>query len=71
MAAKHAPSARRLRRVLSSREGVGFTVAAVLGSGILILPGITANLAGPGALPAWGAMGLLIVFGAHVGPVPT
>jgi amino acid efflux transporter len=51
----------QLRQVLSWPEGVAFTVAAVLGSGILILPAVTANLAGPGALFAWAAMALLII----------
>ncbi|MGC8488043.1 MAG: amino acid permease [Clostridia bacterium] len=50
-----------LQRVLSWREGAGFTIAAVLGSGILILPAVTANLAGPASLVAWAVMAVLIV----------
>ncbi len=49
-----------LKRVLSWREGAGFTIAAVLGSGILVLPALTANLAGPGSLLAWAIMAILI-----------
>lgn len=50
-----------LQRVLGWREGAGFTIAAVLGSGILVLPALTANLAGPGSLMAWVIMAVLIV----------
>ncbi len=50
-----------LHRVLTWREGASFTVAAVLGSGILILPAVTAKLAGPASLIAWGLMALLIM----------
>jgi amino acid efflux transporter len=50
-----------LRRVLRWPEGAALTVAAVLGSGVLYLPALTAELAGPGAILAWAAMGLAIV----------
>jgi amino acid efflux transporter len=36
--------------------GAAWYVGAVLGSGILILPGITARVAGPGGLVAWSIM---------------
>lgn len=48
-----------LRRELGWAEGAALTMAAVLGSGILYLPALTAALAGPGALVAWAGMGLL------------
>jgi amino acid efflux transporter len=35
------------------RHAVALYVSSVLGSGILVLPGLTARLAGPGALIAW------------------
>lgn len=50
-----------LRRVLTWREGAGFTVAAVLGSGVLILPALTADMAGPAALIAWAMMALAVI----------
>ena len=50
-----------LKRVLTWREGAGFTVAAVLGSGVLILPALTAQMAGPAALVAWALMALAVI----------
>ncbi len=50
-----------LRRVLGWREGAALTIASVLGSGVLYLPALTAQEAGPGGILAWAAMGLLIV----------
>ena len=40
-------------------QGTAMTVGAVLGAGILVLPTITAGIAGPGALISWLLMGLL------------
>jgi amino acid efflux transporter len=40
-------------------QGVALYVGAVLGSGVLLIPGVSAEIAGPGALLAWGAMALL------------
>lgn len=40
-------------------QGTAMTVGAVLGAGILVLPAITAGIAGPGALISWLLMGLL------------
>ena len=42
-----------LRRVLTLRQVVALYVSSVLGSGILVLPGLAAQLAGPGSLVAW------------------
>ncbi|PSR27067.1 MAG: amino acid transporter [Sulfobacillus thermosulfidooxidans] len=50
-----------LKRVLTWREGAGMTVAGVLGSGILILPTLTAQLAGPAAIIAWLVMTLMAI----------
>lgn len=49
------------QRVLGWPEGAALTIAAVLGSGVLYLPALTAELAGPAALVAWVGMGLLSV----------
>ena len=35
------------------------TIGAVLGSGILVLPAITADMAGPASLISWALMGIL------------
>ncbi|MDD1693409.1 MAG: amino acid permease [Methanoregula sp.] len=51
----HAPASLRLPHV------VALYVGAVLGSGILILPGLAAELAGPASLVAWGLMALLVI----------
>lgn len=40
---------------------VALYTGAVLGSGILILPGLAAELAGPASLVAWGLMALLVI----------
>jgi amino acid efflux transporter len=40
---------------------VALYIGAVLGSGILILPGVAADLAGPASLVAWGLMAVLAV----------
>jgi len=50
-----------LRPVLRWPEGTALTIASVLGSGVLYLPALTAEEAGPGGLLAWLGMGLLIV----------
>ena len=34
-------------------QGTAMTVGAVLGAGILVLPAITAGIAGPGSLISW------------------
>ena len=50
-----------LRQVLGWREGTALTIASVLGSGVLYLPALTAQEAGPAAILAWVGMGILIV----------
>ncbi|WP_053960198.1 amino acid permease [Sulfobacillus thermosulfidooxidans] len=50
-----------LKRVLTWREGAGMTIAGVLGSGILILPTVTAQLAGPAAIVAWLLMTIMAI----------
>ncbi|MCI4337414.1 MAG: amino acid permease [Thermoplasmata archaeon] len=42
-----------LRRSIRTRNAVALYVSSVLGPGVLVLPGLTARLAGPGALIAW------------------
>lgn len=48
-----------LKKSITWLQGAALTTGAVLGSGILVLPGITASLAGPASLISWLLMGLL------------
>jgi amino acid efflux transporter len=48
-----APRPVALRKAIRRRNAVALYVSSVLGSGILVLPGLTAHLAGPGSLLAW------------------
>lgn len=50
-----------IRGVLRLPQVIALYVGAVLGSGILILPGLASELAGPASLLAWAVMGLLVV----------
>jgi amino acid efflux transporter len=42
-----------LRKILTTRYAVGMYLSSVLGSGILVLPGLAAQIAGPASLIAW------------------
>lgn len=55
------PSSIKLRKSISWVQGAAMTIAAVLGSGVLVLPAAAAVLAGPASLVSWLAMGLLAV----------
>ncbi|MCC5464898.1 amino acid permease [Pelosinus baikalensis] len=46
---------------ISWMQGSALTIGAVLGSGVLILPVATAQLAGPAAMVSWVLMGLLSI----------
>lgn len=48
-----------LKKSLTWVQGTPMTIGAVLGSGILILPAVTANISGPAAIVAWLVMSLL------------
>lgn len=50
-----------LKKNISWVQGAALTIGAVLGSGVLILPVATAQLAGPAALVSWLVMGLLSI----------
>ena len=47
--------------VLRLPQVIALYTGAVLGSGILILPGLAAEIAGPASLVAWGLMAILVV----------
>lgn len=46
---------------LNLTQIIALYIGSVLGSGILLLPGLTADLAGPASLLAWGVMSLLAI----------
>ncbi len=50
-----------LRHSIGMSQAVALYIGAVLGSGILIAPGLAAQMAGPSSLIAWGFMTLLIL----------
>lgn len=50
---------RSLRPTIGLGQAVALYVGAVLGAGVLVLPGQTASLAGPAALLAWVFVGML------------
>lgn len=49
----------KLKKSITWLQGSALTVGAVLGAGILVLPSITATMAGPASLISWLLMGLL------------
>ena len=50
---------RELRRAITLPQAVALYAGAVIGAGVLILPGVGAGAAGPASLLAWGFDGLL------------
>lgn len=48
-----------LKKSLSWLQGSAITIGSVIGAGILVLPALTAQIAGPGALLSWFFMGIL------------
>jgi amino acid efflux transporter len=57
------PAARQLRRSITLPQAVALYAGAVIGAGVLILPGVGAGAAGPASLLAWvfdGALGVPI-----------
>lgn len=42
-----------LRKAITTRYAVALYMSSVLGSGVLVLPGLAAQIAGPGSLLAW------------------
>lgn len=49
----------KLRKSITWMQGSALTIGAVLGSGILVLPAVTAAMAGPASILSWLFMGLL------------
>jgi len=50
------PAQAALRKEIGLRHAIALYVSSVLGSGVLVLPGLTAQIAGPGSLVAWVAL---------------
>ncbi|MBB6672074.1 APC family permease [Cohnella nanjingensis] len=50
-----------LREVLSLPQIVALYIGSVIGSGILLVPGLAAELAGPSSIVAWLAMSILVI----------
>ncbi|WP_052020590.1 APC family permease [Paenibacillus pini] len=51
----------KLSRTIKLPQAVALYIGAVLGSGVLIVPGVVANISGPASLLAWGLMTLLVL----------
>ncbi len=49
------------QRTITYGQGIALYIGAVLGSGILILPGYTADLAGPASILSWAILSLLSI----------
>ena len=47
-----------LKKVIKLRHAVALYVSSVLGSGVLVLPGLAAQIAGPASLLAWAVLAL-------------
>ena len=43
----------QLQRTITMPQGVALYVGAVIGAGVLLLPGLSVTLAGPAAIGAW------------------
>lgn len=50
-----------LKRTIGLPQAIALYIGAVLGSGVLIVPGIAAEISGPASLLAWGLMTLLVI----------
>jgi amino acid efflux transporter len=50
-----------LKRTIGLPQAIALYIGAVLGSGVLIVPGLAAQIAGPASLLAWGIMTLLVI----------
>ncbi|MDQ7093681.1 amino acid permease [Desulfosporosinus sp. PR] len=51
----------RLQGTIGLPQAIALYIGAVLGSGVLIVPGLAAEIAGPASLLAWGLMTLLVL----------
>ncbi|GMA50954.1 amino acid permease [Alicyclobacillus contaminans] len=54
-------SQRNAHATIGLPQAVALYIGAVLGSGVLLVPGLAAEIAGPASLLAWGMMALLVL----------
>src|SRR5512140_1925515 len=55
----HEPAGQHsLKKAIKLRHAVALYVSSVLGSGILVLPGLAAQIAGPASLVAWAVLSI-------------
>ena len=52
-------SSGELKKSITWLQGTAMTIGAVIGAGILVLPAIAADIAGPASLASWLLMGLI------------
>lgn len=58
---KTSASHKAFQETLSLPQIVALYIGAVVGSGILLIPGLTAELAGPASIIAWLVMSILVI----------
>ncbi|HBI03785.1 MAG TPA: amino acid permease, partial [Paenibacillaceae bacterium] len=51
----------KLKATIGLPQAIALNIGAVLGSGILLMPGVSAQLSGPASLIAWGIMALFVL----------
>lgn len=49
------------KKTIGLPQVIALNIGAVLGSGVLLVPGLAADIAGPASLVAWGLMALLVL----------
>ncbi|WP_058304572.1 amino acid permease [Gorillibacterium timonense] len=55
------PAEQPVKRTIGLPQAIALYIGSVLGSGILVVPGLAAEIAGPASLLAWGFMAILIL----------
>jgi len=55
------PNTNQFKPTLKLPQVIALSIGSVLGSGILILPGVAAEVSGPASLIAWGLMTILVL----------
>ena len=56
--ANHPEQPQTLKKAIKLRHAIALYVSSVLGSGILVLPGLAAQIAGPASLVAWAVLAM-------------
>lgn len=58
---KNVTGKQKLKATIGLPQAIALNIGAVLGSGILLMPGVSAQLSGPASLIAWGVMALFVL----------